>query len=514
VPQWPPATGRQVANDVIPTRLGTRDRARNLGDRLSSLPRIWLLVPLGLWLAWWAGSAVASEGSRRTFAVSLAAVAVGVPTVKAVLGRRVRPGFIAVEAPVLLLLLSTLVFRGRSADELAYNPLDAAAQFRVLCVALALALGAVALISRPHAVPSNGRLTSLPIRVYFIYVFVVFLGAPVSINLPLTAYRGVELITGLIVMVGARRSVGDEVAERIGTVLYWFTIGLLLSVWMGFILAPEQAQTVIHNGDSPLRWQVQGIWPSIASNGVGALGVLVTFWSLARLRTLPSPTTLQRRLAYALAGLGVASLIFAQYRTGYVAFVAGLLVYLLFGRKWVFATLVVMTVFGAIALGASSLVEDAEPFALRGQTTEQASDLSSRVEFWSASIPVWEESPLIGKGLQTATRFEVLAPLGFTYTAGIHSTWVEALVGTGVIGLALLSLSFLITCKRAFVKALRSGDLVPVLLLTVLAVRSITGNTFETFGYQAMFFLWLALALPDEEQQGYEAVPTAGRLEP
>ena len=202
MPQWPPLTGRKVANDVIPTRLGTRDRARNLFRRLSSLPRIWLLVPLGLFLAWWAGSAVASEGPRRTFALSLAALAVGVPTVKAILGRRVRPGFIAVEVPVLLLLLSTLVFRGRSADQLAYDPLDPAAQFRVLCVAVALILGAAALISRPHATPSNGRLTSLPIRLYFLYVFVVFLGAPISINLPLTAYRGVELLTGLIVIVG------------------------------------------------------------------------------------------------------------------------------------------------------------------------------------------------------------------------------------------------------------------------------------------------------------------------
>jgi O-antigen ligase len=499
---------------VIPTRLGTRDRARKLGGWLPSLPGIWLLVPLALWLAWWAGSAVASEGPRRTFVVSLAALAVGVPTVRAVLGRHVRPGFIAVEAPVFLLLVSTLVFRGRSADELAYNPLDAAAQFRVLCVALALMLGAMALISRPHAAPSNGRLTSLPIRLYFLYVFVVFLGAPVSIDLPLTAYRGVELLTGLIVMVGARRSVGDEAGERIGTVLYWFTVGLLLSVWIGYVVAPDLAVAHLTNKEVPIGWQISGVVPSISSNGVGTLGILLTFWSLARLRRLPSPTTLRRGLAYALAGLGVASLIFAQYRTGYVAFVIGLLIYLLFGRKWVLATLVVIVVLGAIAMGPSSLVKDAEPFALRGQTTEQASELSSRVEFWTAAIPVWQRSPLIGGGLLTATRFEVLAPLGFTDVSAIHSTWVEALVGTGLIGLALLSLSFLVMVKRAFVRALRSGDLVPVLLLAVTAVRTITGNTFETFGYLAMIFLWLALALPDEEQQGHEVVATMGRSEP
>ena len=208
-------------------------------------------------------------------------------------------------------------------------------------------------------------------------------------------------------------------------------------------------------------------------------------------------------------------MIFAQYRTGYVAVVAGLLVYLLVGRRWVLATTVLMmAVLGVLATGPSSLGKDVEPFALRGQTTEQASELSGRKTYWTAAIPVWEESPLIGRGLLTATRFEVLAPLGDTYTAGIHSTWVEALVGTGLIGLALLALSVLVTCKRAFVAARRSGDLVPVLLLAVLAVRTITGNTFEAFSDQAIIYLWLALSLSDEGVRGYEDTSVPGRAGP
>ena len=120
----------------------------------------------------------------------MAALALGVPTAKAILGPRVRPGVIAVEVPVLLLLFSTLVFRGRSADDLAYNPLDAAAQYRVLCVALAMVLALAGLLSRPLAIPSNGRLTSRPIRLYILYIAVVFLGAPLSLNLALTGTEG------------------------------------------------------------------------------------------------------------------------------------------------------------------------------------------------------------------------------------------------------------------------------------------------------------------------------------
>ena len=47
-----------------------------------------------------------------------------------------------------------------------------------------------------------------------------------------------------------------------------------------------------------------------------------------------------------MAGLGLASLVLAQYRTGYGAFVVALLVYLLFGRRWLLATGVLMVVIG------------------------------------------------------------------------------------------------------------------------------------------------------------------------
>ncbi len=437
-------------------------------------------------------------------AVSVAALALGVPTVRAVLGGRIRAGFISVEVPLFLMALSTLVFRGRSADELAYNPLDPAAQFRVLCVALAMILAAFALISRPLAVPSNGRATSLPIRVFFLYVVVVFLGAPQSFSLALTGYRGVELLAGVMVVVGARHLVGDEAGDRIGSVLYWFTVGLLLSVWIGYIVAPDQAIVYLATKEAPIPFQIRGLFPSYSANAVGSLGVLLTFWSLARLRRVASPVRSQQMLAYSMAALGLVSLVLAQYRTGYGAFIVALLVYLLLGRRWLLASGLLLVMIVVVAKSPSTFAEQAEPFLLRGQTTEQASTLSSRVDFWTAAVPVWEESPLIGKGLLTGTRFEVLAPLGYTYTSGIHSTWVEALVGTGVIGIVLLFSSFLIAYKRAYFRALRSSDLVPVLLLTVLAVRSLTGNTFETFSFQGLIFLWLALDLSDEPERTHQ----------
>src|SRR5687768_6712011 len=94
----------------------------------------WLMLPLVGLLLWWLGRAVAIDGPGRGTALVVAAVALAIPVAWTLLAKRVGQGALALEVPLLLLVFSTLVFRGRSADALATNPLDPAAQFRVAAV--------------------------------------------------------------------------------------------------------------------------------------------------------------------------------------------------------------------------------------------------------------------------------------------------------------------------------------------------------------------------------------------
>ena len=87
-------------------------------------------------------------------------------------------------------------------------------------------------------------------------------------------------------------------------------------------------------------------------------------------------------------------------------------------------------------------------------------------------------------------------PLGLVDISTIHSTWVEALVGTGLVGIVLLALSFFFTLARGVAEAARSRErILPVILLLVLMVRSLTGATFEAFQLDCLIFLWLAMLL-------------------
>ena len=442
--------------------------------------------------------AVAAGGLWRMLALGGAALGLGASLSSVVVAKRVLRAVLFVEVPVLLLLASSLVWRVRTTDDIAADPLDAAGQIRVGCVGLAGLLALTALVWPARAETRVGRV-ALPFRLYGAYVLVVFAGAPLSVQPLLTAYRGVELATAVLVLLAARQSVGLEAIGRIGTTLFWFLVALVGSVWAGVLVFPSLAVQPLLNEAAPIPWNVQGVYPSIASNGVGTLGVTLTIWSLARARPGGGGRPLRPALAYALAAVGVVTLGASQYRTGYGALAIGVAVLLaLRNRRMLLVAVLLGSAIWMAFLG-PQLVEQAAPFLLRGQTAEEARGLTSRVEWWEASIPVWEKSPLVGRGLLTGTRFEVLARLGLRDTGGIHSTWVEVLVGTGLIGLGLLLASAAVSVRRALTLALTPGGAVlPLLLLTVMLVRSVTGNTFESFqGLETVTFMWLALSLGD-----------------
>ncbi|MCS7006774.1 MAG: O-antigen ligase family protein, partial [Thermoleophilia bacterium] len=399
-------------------------------------------------------------------------------------------GYFSIEVPLVLLILSTLVFRVRDAEALAQNPLDSAAIFRLLCVGAAALLAWLTLLRAPIATERIGAPAGA--LVFGGYTAVVFLGAPLSLNLPLTAYRGVELAVGLLVVVAAVRFGGIEAIRRLERVVLVSLIVLLASVWVGVLLRPSEA---VATDVEPFPYQIQGLLPAIASNGVGELGALVFLWALG-MRVSGRSTT---RWHVALMALGLVSLLAAQYRTGYLGTAVALVLLLVTRRRRVLAAAAVVVALSAAIWSWSSIVNAAEPYVLRGQTREQAAQLSGRVSFWTHALGVWEESPLLGKGLLTATRFEVLARLGYGQTSTIHGTWVEALVGTGVVGVALL-LAFLVLLWRAALRDLVAPDglVYPGLLVAFVTVRSLTGPTFEVFGLTTVIMLVLSYVLAAE----------------
>ena len=467
------------------------------GNLISPYHRMVLaVVVLGCALALFLGRAV-TMGGQASFVVLLFAVLISVGAMAwTFFERRAIVGYLAIEIPTLLLALSTLVLRQRDTEALADNPLDPAGFFRVVCVGAALMLGLASLltpVAKEHAFA--GRTTTRPFRIYMAYVFVVFLGALFSVSPFLTIYRGVELAALVAVVGGATRIAGMHALRRMEHVLYWFFVALVSSAWLGIFLFPGEALRA--HSSSPIPYQLGGVLPAVSSNGLGLLGVLLLYWSIGRLLAPQHEYHVRPSVTKLVAFLGFVTLIVAQYRTGYVSALVALVVLLaLRGRMTMAAVLVLIAV--VASLWGPTIVETAQPVALRGQTVERASELSGRVGWWTASIPIWKKSPIIGRGLLTGTRFEVLSELGRGFTSTIHGTWIEALVGTGLVGISLLAAFLLILWKRSVMEAVRHGGrLVPVLVVAIFTVRTLTGTTFEASGNDTLLILTLAMSLRD-----------------
>jgi O-antigen ligase len=403
---------------------------------------------------------------------------------------RLSSSFLVVELPLLLLFLDVYYPHARGAADLAGNPLDAGGIVKLAAVGLAALIGGLAFATSTAA----PRPTTASFRLFVLYVVAVFFGVWASVDPLLTAYRGLELAAAVLVVAGAYRRYGQAAVARIERLLYGATVALVVSVWVGVAFA--QSDALVPTPSSPLPSQIQGVYPKLASNGVGTLGVILALWSLGRLFSTSPRERMRRPAAIGLTALGVATLVGAQYRTGYVAFVAGVALLLaLRGRKTLAAAVglfaAVVTLWGLSTVGTST-----EPFLLRGDTPERASQLSGRISMWHAAIPFWQESPIFGRGLLTSTRLEVLPSIGLENTATIHGTWIETLVGTGLVGTGLLAATLLLLLYRGVLDAVRrNGRVVPALLATSLIVRSLTGSSVESLGIGVLLVVVFALAL-------------------
>src|SRR5919204_323066 len=125
-------------------------------------------------------------------------------------------------------------------------------------IGLAALLGVAALLNPRDTSIAEERLTTRQVRFYIAYVVVVFTGAPLSVNLPLTAYRGIELATGVVVLLGAWNVLGTvEATRRVGNVLYWFVVSLIGTVWLAVVVAPDHAFAHFADLSVPIPYALQ-----------------------------------------------------------------------------------------------------------------------------------------------------------------------------------------------------------------------------------------------------------------
>jgi O-antigen ligase len=435
-----------------------------------------------------AGLLMVAAAGAVAFAVATdrprsATVVASIPLVAVLVGELVRraartPANVRSASVVLALLIaSTFVWRTRTTTALDSNPLDAAALVRVGLVVTAGLAALVMAVREPVVRALPGSLRWL--RAYVAVAAISGLASPLPLQ---GSYRAFELAVGLVALVGAI----SLLRERAPAILVRFlvrTIGCLVAViWLEALVAPAKAWSP---SVSVLPYELQGYLPQYSSNTVGLFGGLLALYGLAEAgRT-------RRANGLALVA-GLATLVASQYRTGIVAFIVVGLLVLWRRRPGRVAVLLVAVLPVVVGLGWARISEQSAQLFDKGRP-ELVGSLDSRTVYWRAAAPFIRQRPLLGWGINVESR-RVLASLGDETTSTIHSTWVEALLGTGVVGTFFLALAFVSALRQGLRARASPLGLAVAAMLGFMCIRSVTGTTVEIFDVGFVIFVALAFA--------------------
>ena len=389
-------------------------------------------------------------------------------------------------------IASAFVWRGRSTTQLYADPLDGAALVRVALIAATLWLAAATIVQ--FGIP---RRVPLPLRLLAGYAAVACVAALTSPHLLNAGYRVVEVIAGVVAAIAAMTLLGRNAGRMMLRVSMDVVTILVLVIWAEAILLPGRAW-IRTLGNIP--YTLNGYMPSFSSNTVGVFGGLLALWSLAQLLGRRSGSA-ARSWSLLPPGLGlflgVATLVASQYRTGFIGVAAGTIALLLVQRRYRLVLMLGLALAVAVAYLGVNQVESKATQAFEKGQPELLHTLNSRTVYWHAAFHLVEQRPLAGWGLNVGGR-QALVAIGDDETGGVHGTWPQALVDTGILGALFLLGAFvsaLVIAARAAFAAPQNARAAAVLaMLIFLAVRSLTGPTIDSFNELFPVFLALVLA--------------------
>lgn len=327
--------------------------------------------------------------------------------------------------------LSGLTFRIRATENVLENPFDAAGLLRMLLVSIT-GLGLLAWLAKRRNLGINHMFGGL-IGILAVYALVGATSTLWSVYPLWTLYKSLEYLVG-VALIGAIVA-NIKFDSRLYKSLFdwnWLLVGLLLlTVWLGVLLAPGEA---IRRGVGILGIQIEGVFPKVAANGVGDLGATLGIIALVRFTFARGAS---RWFYSSLLAVSLPTLTFSQSRSPLIGFGLATALILFLHSKKSRLLLLFSIPFLCAAVFLTPLGNYLWEFLRRNQSDELFLSLSGRVYWWEAAWPYIKENFFFGSGAYAGGRFLVAAEFSDTLSS-LHGTWPEVLIGTGLLGLTPL----------------------------------------------------------------------------
>ena len=290
------------------------------------------------------------------------------------------------------------------------------------------------------------------------YGFVALVSTLYSVSALVSGAKTLELSAGLAVVVAVALSSrsGRELRETVKFVVA-LEAALVVGAMVGYVAIPEFFQARVWRPGFVLRYAM--VAPFNHSNELSASAALVSAYALATFFT--TDDIRKRRSWMALFILATTGLILASGRQGLIMWMASVLLLL-----WVLRQRLLIMLIGPAGVLAFVAFSDAFWTAFVRNQPEQLANLSDRTLFWQAAFDAWLRHPWTGYGFGAGGRFVALEVVNEGQITSLHSGYMEALVGVGLLGLVPLAYAVFRATVWAL-KALRDRVDVPIAILIV-----------------------------------------------
>jgi len=208
------------------------------------------------------------------------------------------------------------------------------------------------------------------------------------------------------------------------------------------------------------RWSGRRLWVGVAmqKNGLGRLCMIVAFfliWSLIRRWQGKNPSVWKYQTHFEIIILAITLwLITGGQKTSATSLIAlsmGLLSYATFyfmkkKGKTVGASLLMLIIAIIILYGTTSVFTGQLKFGFITSAAGRDETLTGRTDIWARLLPVAMKKPILGGGFGgfwtpgTRDAFRI---------SGSHNGYLDVLIGLGFVGLVLVSVFLLSSCRKA-----------------------------------------------------------------
>lgn len=388
---------------------------------------------------------------------------------------------------VIVALLGTFSIAAQTdADEVLRQPLAIERIVRGGLAALALAMVGPVLVNRIRAYqPGHRSLVAVFAYLVWAGISTIYSAAPL-----VTAAKVFELTAGVAPLVAI--ALGPEPRRHLRNTVYLLMAlhGVLLAVAVvGFFAVPSLFARA--QGRPGFLGSHILAAPYAHNNAISAYGAMLLVFSLAMFFDRKG----SRGFWLGSGVVGLLAVVLASGRQGVGMALAGAAVVLWFQRRQLLLLLLGPAIAASIYIFRHELFD-----ALSRGRPENFTNLTGRLYWWEAAIDTWAAHPWTGWGYAAGGRFVALESIGRGTTSNVHSGYVEALVGVGILGmvpLVYLVVRILIWSVRTM--AART-DVAIAVLIVPLMLRTAVSQGFGGW-LNTNFLLFVALAILADRDQ-------------